>query len=73
MRRLFGERGFKTEPVERVVGFRVVASPDNVREAVKLVCMLPIAHLANLAKRDIEEAYKATKSMLELLEAKLEE
>jgi hypothetical protein len=73
MKRLFDERGFKTEPVEHVAGFRVVMPPGDVREAVKLACMLPIAHLANLSKRDIEEAYKATKSMLELLEAKLEE
>jgi hypothetical protein len=73
MRRLFDERGFKTEPVERVVGFRVTMPPGDVREAVKLASILPIAHLANLAKRDTEEAYKATKSMLELLEARLEE
>jgi hypothetical protein len=73
MRRLFGERGFRTEPAGRFAGFRVTMPPGDVREAVKIASMLPIAHLANLAKRDIEEAYKATKSMLELLEAKLEE
>ena len=71
MKRLFDERGFRTEPI--AYGFRVTTPPGDVREAVKIACMLPIAHTANLAKRDIEEAYKATKSMLELLEAKLEE
>jgi hypothetical protein len=71
MRRLFVERGFKTEVAG--YGFRVTVPPGDVGEAVKIACMLPIAHIANLAKRDVEEAYKATKSMLELLETKLEE
>jgi hypothetical protein len=73
MKRLFDERGFRTELAERIAGFRVTVPPGDVREAVKLASMLPIAYLANLSKRDTEEAYKATKSMLELLEAKLEE
>jgi hypothetical protein len=71
VKRLFDERGFKTEVTD--YGLKVAMPPGDVRESVKIACMLPIAHIANLAKPDIEEAYKATKSMLELLEAKLEE
>jgi hypothetical protein len=69
LRRIFSERGFKTEPVERVVGFRVVVSPVDVREAVKLACMLLTIPLVDTVDHD--KAYRTTMSKLELLESAL--
>jgi hypothetical protein len=69
LRRIFSERGFKTEPVEHFVGFRVAVSPGDVREAVKLACMLPTIPLADLVGRDV--AYRTTMSRLEQLESAL--
>jgi hypothetical protein len=69
LRRIFSEGGFKTEPVERVVGFRVVASPDDVREAVKLACMLPAIPHADLVGHG--GAYQITISRLKQLESAL--
>jgi hypothetical protein len=69
LRRIFSERGFRTEPVERVAGFRVSVPPDYVREAVKLACMLSAMPRVGLVSRDM--AYQVAMSRLERLESAL--
>jgi hypothetical protein len=69
LRRIFSERGFKTEPIERVVGFRVAVPPGDVREVVKLASMLLAMPPADMVGHD--KAYQITVSKLEQLESAL--
>jgi hypothetical protein len=69
LRRIFSERGFRTEPLERFVGFRVVVPPGYVREVVKLACMLLTIPPADMIGRD--NAYQTAMSRLEQLESAL--
>jgi hypothetical protein len=67
------ERGFRVERSLTVTGevFRVVMPPGDVREAVKIACMLPaIPSVAEVGER---EAYWITLSSIDLLESKLRE
>jgi hypothetical protein len=69
LRRILSERGFKTEPI--VFGFRVTVPPGDVREAVKLACMLPAIPTVTVVGET--EAYKVALANIELLEMYLRE
>ena len=69
LRRILAERGFKTEPI--AYGFRVTTPPGDVREAVKIACMLPAIPTVTIVGET--EAYKVTLSNIELLEMYLRE
>jgi hypothetical protein len=69
LRRILAESGFKTEPI--AYGFRVTTPPGDVREAVKIACMLPAMPTVTIVGET--EAYKVTLSNIELLEMYLRE
>jgi hypothetical protein len=69
LKRVFSERGFRTEPVGRFVGFRVAVPPGYVREVVKLACMLLTIPPADVVGHD--KAYQTAISELEQLESAL--
>jgi hypothetical protein len=69
MRRVLSERGFETELTG--YGFKITIPPGDVRDAVKLACVLSVALLAYIA--DVAEAYRIALSSIELVESKLRE
>jgi hypothetical protein len=69
MIRILSERGFKTELTD--YGFKVNIPPGDVRDAVKLACVLSVALLVYII--NVAEAYGIALSSIELLESKLKE
>jgi hypothetical protein len=68
LRHILTERGFKTEPITHVFGFKVTMPPGDVREALRIACMLPV-----MPTKIAGKAYELTLSMIESLESKLKE
>jgi hypothetical protein len=69
MRRILSERGFKTELTD--YGFKIIIPPGDVRDAVKLACVLSAALLVYFI--NVAEAYGIALSSIELVESKLRE
>jgi hypothetical protein len=69
MRRVLEERGFKTRSTG--YGFEVTILAGNVKEAVKLVCVMSASVVARNVS--VEKAYETAVSDIELIESKLRE
>jgi hypothetical protein len=70
MKRVLEEKGFKTELTGE--GFKISIPPGNVREAVKLVCVIT-ATIARVPYEDIKKAHEIAVSDINLVESKLRE
>jgi hypothetical protein len=70
MKRVLEEKGFKTELTG--VGFKISIPPGDVREAVKLVCVIS-ATIARVLYEEIDKAYEIAVSDINLVESKLRE
>ncbi len=68
LRHMLEERGYRTEPLTHVFGFKVTVPPGDVREVLRLACMLPA-----MPTKPAGEAYEITLSMIESLEHRLRE
>jgi hypothetical protein len=68
LRHILEERGYRTEPLAHVFGFKVTVSPGDVREVLRIACMLPA-----MPTKTAGEAYEITLSMIESLERELRE
>jgi hypothetical protein len=68
LRHILAERGYRTELLDNVFGFKVTVPPGDVREVLRIACMLPA-----MPTKIGGKAYEITLSMIESLERELRE